>query len=179
MSGKKLHFGIIGAGRIGRVHAETLAFRLAGGGDRCDRRHESRGSRRHLAARCGIPKVVASAEEIIGDPKDRGGADLLANRHARRPDCAGGARPASTFSARSRSRSALDKIDMALAAVQRPGVKLQIGFNRRFDSNFRRVRQAVAKRRDRQAEPDAHHQPRSRAAADRVSPHLGRTSFST
>ena len=28
MSGKKLHFGIIGAGRIGRVHAETLAFRM-------------------------------------------------------------------------------------------------------------------------------------------------------
>jgi myo-inositol 2-dehydrogenase / D-chiro-inositol 1-dehydrogenase len=28
MSGKKLHFGIIGAGRIGKVHAETLAFRL-------------------------------------------------------------------------------------------------------------------------------------------------------
>ena len=28
MSGKKLHFGMIGAGRIGRVHAETLAFRL-------------------------------------------------------------------------------------------------------------------------------------------------------
>ena len=28
MSTQKLHIGIIGAGRIGRVHAETLAFRL-------------------------------------------------------------------------------------------------------------------------------------------------------
>jgi predicted dehydrogenase len=28
MSSRKLHFGIIGAGRIGGVHAETLAFCL-------------------------------------------------------------------------------------------------------------------------------------------------------
>ena len=28
MSTQKLHIGIIGAGRIGQVHAQTLAFRL-------------------------------------------------------------------------------------------------------------------------------------------------------
>ena len=38
----------------------------------------------------------------------------------------------------------LAQIDAALAAVQRAGVKLQIGFNRRFDPNFARVRAAVA-----------------------------------
>ncbi len=38
----------------------------------------------------------------------------------------------------------LAKIDHALAAVERAGVKLQIGFNRRFDPNFKRVRDAVA-----------------------------------
>jgi myo-inositol 2-dehydrogenase/D-chiro-inositol 1-dehydrogenase len=37
----------------------------------------------------------------------------------------------------------LRKIDLALAAVERSGVKLQVGFNRRFDANYRRVRQAV------------------------------------
>ena len=35
--------------------------------------------------------------------------------------------------------------------MTKAGVKLQIGFNRRFDANFRRVRQAVADRRDRHA----------------------------
>jgi myo-inositol 2-dehydrogenase/D-chiro-inositol 1-dehydrogenase len=38
----------------------------------------------------------------------------------------------------------LTRIDRALAAVQQAGVKLMIGFNRRFDPNFRRVRQIVA-----------------------------------
>jgi myo-inositol 2-dehydrogenase/D-chiro-inositol 1-dehydrogenase len=35
--------------------------------------------------------------------------------------------------------------DAAVAAAERAGVTLQIGFNRRFDANFRRVRQAVAR----------------------------------
>jgi myo-inositol 2-dehydrogenase/D-chiro-inositol 1-dehydrogenase len=38
----------------------------------------------------------------------------------------------------------LGRIDAALAAARQAGVKLQIGFNRRFDPNFARVRAAVA-----------------------------------
>jgi len=38
----------------------------------------------------------------------------------------------------------LKKIDRALEAVEKAGVKLQIGFNRRFDPSFKRVRDAVA-----------------------------------
>ena len=37
----------------------------------------------------------------------------------------------------------LDKIDRALASVQKAGVKLQIGFNRRFDANAMRVKAAI------------------------------------
>ena len=37
----------------------------------------------------------------------------------------------------------LPAVDEALAAVQETGVKLQVGFNRRFDPNFRGVRDAV------------------------------------
>ena len=68
---------------------------------------------------------------------------------------------------------------MALEAVKKAGVKLQIGFNRRFDSNFRRVRKAVAKGEIGTAVPDAHHQPRSRAAVDCVYSHVGRDCFWT
>ena len=37
----------------------------------------------------------------------------------------------------------LGEIDRALAAVERNQVKLQIGFNRRFDSNFRHIHETV------------------------------------
>ena len=38
---------------------------------------------------------------------------------------------------------ALPQIDAALAAVDKAGVKLQVGFNRRFDANYARVRAAI------------------------------------
>ncbi|CAG0944252.1 partial myo-inositol 2-dehydrogenase / D-chiro-inositol 1-dehydrogenase, partial [Anaerolineae bacterium] len=38
----------------------------------------------------------------------------------------------------------LAKIDHALATVKQAGVKLQIGFNRRFDPSFKRVRESIA-----------------------------------
>jgi myo-inositol 2-dehydrogenase/D-chiro-inositol 1-dehydrogenase len=41
----------------------------------------------------------------------------------------------------------LAKIDAALEAVEKAGVKLQIGFNRRFDPNFRKVRTMIAEGR--------------------------------
>ena len=66
MSGKKLHFGIIGAGRIGKVHAETLAFRLPEAEIMAVADVNGEAAQA-LAARCNIPKVAGSAEEIIGD----------------------------------------------------------------------------------------------------------------
>jgi len=38
----------------------------------------------------------------------------------------------------------LERIDAALEVVEKAGVKLQIGFNRRFDPNFRKVHNMVA-----------------------------------
>ncbi|MGB9291464.1 MAG: Gfo/Idh/MocA family oxidoreductase, partial [Terracidiphilus sp.] len=66
MSGKKLHIGILGAGRIGRVHAETLAFRLPEA-EIAAITDINREAAEALAARCSIPRVVSSADDILGD----------------------------------------------------------------------------------------------------------------
>jgi len=143
MSGKKLHFGIIGAGRIGKVHAETLAFRLPEAEIVCIA-DVNREAAQTLATRCGIPKVVATAEEVIGDPKVE--AVLICTPTGTHADLiVQAAKAGKQIFCEKPIAFSLDKIDMALAAVAKAGVKLQIGFNRRFDSNFRRVRQAVAK----------------------------------
>jgi myo-inositol 2-dehydrogenase / D-chiro-inositol 1-dehydrogenase len=142
MSGKKLHFGLIGAGRIGRVHAETLAFRLPEAEIVCiaDVSHEAAEA---VAARCGIPKVVATAEEVICDPKVE--AVLICTPTGTHADLiVQAAKAGKQIFCEKPIAFSLDKIDMALAAVAKGGVKLQIGFNRRFDSNFRRVQRAVA-----------------------------------
>jgi len=63
----ELRFGLIGAGRIGPVHAETLAFRvpqarLVAIADLKQPAAEA------VASRCNIPKIVSSGAEIIADP---------------------------------------------------------------------------------------------------------------
>ena len=142
MNEKKLHFGIIGAGRIGRVHAETLAFRLPQSRIMAiaDVNHEAAQS---LAAHCGIPKVAASSTEIIADPAIE--AVLICSSTDTHADLIVEAAKAGKhiFCEKPIAHS-LGQIDRAIAAVKAAGVQLQVGFNRRFDANFARVRHAVA-----------------------------------
>jgi myo-inositol 2-dehydrogenase/D-chiro-inositol 1-dehydrogenase len=141
MSGKKLHFGIIGAGRIGKVHAETLAFRLPEA-EIVSVADVNGEAAQALAARCGIPKVVATAEEVIGDAKVE--AVLICTPTGTHADLiVQAAKAGKQIFCEKPIAFSLDKIDVALKAVEKAGVKLQIGFNRRFDSNFARVRKAV------------------------------------
>jgi len=142
MSGKKLHFGILGAGRIGRVHAETLAFRLPEA-EIVAITDVNREAAQTVAARCGIHRVAASAEEIFADKAIE--AVLICTSTDTHADLIVQAAQAGKhiFCEKPVSLS-LEKIDYSLAAVERAGVQLQVGFNRRFDSNFMRVRQAVA-----------------------------------
>ena len=142
MSEQKLHFGIIGAGRIGRVHAETLAFRLpqAQMVAVTDIDHAAAES---LAARCGIPHIATSSDEILADP--RIDAVMICSST---PTHAGlivqAAQAGKHIFCEKPIAFSLAEIDRSLAAVQAAGVQLQIGFNRRFDANFARVRHAVA-----------------------------------
>jgi myo-inositol 2-dehydrogenase / D-chiro-inositol 1-dehydrogenase len=137
----ELCFGLIGAGRIGPVHAETLAFRvpqarLVAIADL------KQPAAQAVASRCNIPKIVSSGAEIIRDPAiDAVAICSPTDTHA---DLIVAAAKAGKhiFCEKPISLS-LQEIDRALAAVESAGVKLQVGFNRRFDSNFLRVRQAV------------------------------------
>ncbi|MGC4050006.1 MAG: Gfo/Idh/MocA family oxidoreductase [Paludibaculum sp.] len=65
---KRLNIGIIGAGRIGKVHAESLAFRIP-------EAHPaviadvSEQAARDAAERFGIPKVAATATRFWRIPR--------------------------------------------------------------------------------------------------------------
>lgn len=142
MDARKLQFGLIGAGRIGKVHAETLSFRLPDTKVRAIADTDANAARA-LAGHCGIPVVVESAAQILADkaidavvicsPTDTH-ADLIvkAAQAGKHIFCE---KPISFD---------LKQIDRSLEAVKSAGVLLQIGFNRRFDSNFARVRHSVA-----------------------------------
>lgn len=137
----KLNIGLIGAGRIGKVHAETVAFRLP------EARLASitdinREAACQLAARCGIPAVAASTSEIMADPSVDA-VLICSSTDTHAALIADAARAGKHIFCEKPIALDLAKIDAALDAVAKAGVKLQIGFNRRFDANFARVRRAI------------------------------------
>lgn len=136
-----LNLGIIGAGRIGRVHAENLAYRIPGVRLLmvADVREEAA---RILASQLGISAAVADYRAVLAHREIQ--AVLVCSStdtHARITQEAAAAGK-HVFCEKPISNS-LTEIDETVAAVDRAGVKLQVGFNRRFDANFRRVRRAI------------------------------------
>lgn len=138
----KINVGIIGAGRIGRLHAENLMYRipqvnLVAVADIYVDAAEK------LAAELGVPAAYQDHRPILDDRNiDAVLICSSTDTHARFIEEAAAA--GKHIFCEKPIALDLAKIDRALAAVDRAGVKLQIGFNRRFDPNFRRIRQLVA-----------------------------------
>jgi myo-inositol 2-dehydrogenase/D-chiro-inositol 1-dehydrogenase len=138
----KVNVGIIGAGRIGKLHAENLAYRVPEANiiaiadvfleaaEKC-------------AADFQIPSAVQDYREIMENPDIE--AVMICSStdtHARMIEEAAAA--GKHIFCEKPIDFDLDRIDKALEAVDKAGVKLQVGFNRRFDPNFKRVREVVA-----------------------------------
>jgi len=143
METAQLNIGQIGAGRIGRLHAEHLAYRIPDANllVLADVLEEAA---RDCAQRLGISETVADYHAIL----ER--ADVQAvvvcsptNTHAEIIEEAAAA--GKHIFCEKPIDLDLARVDAALAAARYAGVKLQMGFNRRFDANFSRVRQAVRK----------------------------------
>ena len=141
MTQKLLNMGVIGAGMIGKVHAEHLAFRIP----------ETKlsmiadvnfAAASELAEYLRVPKTVTDYHEILADPSiDAVAICSSTNTHAQ-IICEAAQAGKHIFCEKPISYD-LKKIDEALAIVEKAGVKMQVGFNRRFDPNFARVRQAI------------------------------------
>ena len=139
---RKLNIGLIGAGRIGRMRAEHLAYRipeanLVAVSDIVPERAEKLADELGITAAFGDNRYIMEIEDIE--------AVVICsstNLHARIIEEAAAAGK-QIFCEKPLDYD-LGKIDRVLESVDEAGVKLQVGFNRRFDHNFRRVREAVA-----------------------------------
>lgn len=138
-----LNVGIIGAGRIGRLHAEHLAYRIPEANPVAIADVVLTAAQQ-CAARCRIPVAVEDYHRLLDDAMIKAIIICSAtDTHARIIEEAAAAGK-HIFCEKPIAHD-LEDIDQALLAVTQAGVKLQIGFNRRFDANFRRVRSAVAR----------------------------------
>jgi len=140
-SGTAVRVGILGTGRIGRMHAELLSGRVSGAAltavydsatDVADQ----------LAARLGV-KAAASAAELF----ERADVDAIAictSTDTHVDAIVAAATTGKPIFCEKPVSHELTEVDRALAAIDRTGVLFQVGFNRRFDPAHQSVREAVA-----------------------------------
>jgi len=136
-----VRIGLIGAGRIGRVHAEHLANRipeanLVAVSDIFVEAAEK------LASDFQIPAAYKDYRRIMED-KTIEAVVICTSTDTHSMLIAEAAAAGKHIFCEKPIDHDLSKIDHVLAAVEQAGVKLQVGFNRRFDPNFQRVREIV------------------------------------
>jgi myo-inositol 2-dehydrogenase / D-chiro-inositol 1-dehydrogenase len=138
---RTLGVGVIGVGRIGRLHAALLARRIPG--TALAAVHDADAA----AARAVGADLGAATPETIEDLLATPSVDAVAI-------CSSTETHVDLMVAAARAGKAvfcekplsldLSELDRALAAVEEAGVPFQIGFNRRFDPAHQSVRDAVA-----------------------------------
>ncbi len=133
-----LRIGLLGAGRIGKVHAKAIAAtadaQLVAVADAIDAAAQSLAAE-HSAVVRSVDGIVG-ADDIdavfITSPTDTHADLIVASAHAGK----------AIFCEKPIDLSR-QRVRDSLAVVERTGATLMVGFNRRFDPNFRAVRRQI------------------------------------
>ncbi|MDR1211232.1 MAG: inositol 2-dehydrogenase [Spirochaetaceae bacterium] len=136
----KLGIGVIGAGRIGKIHVENIArfipqAKLEGIAD-----IKLSGEQEAWARGLGARIVSKDPQDLLKDPSiDAVVVCSSTDTHADLTIAA--AKAGKHIFCEKPIDLSVPKVKAALDAVKQAGKKLQIGFNRRFDHNFKRIRE--------------------------------------
>ncbi len=137
-----LNVGIIGAGRIGHVHAKSITHQVSSARVAWIADPFLGEEQKAWAKEFGIPNVGKDPQAILDDPS----VDAIiicssTDTHAKFIK-EGAAAGKHIFCEKPVDPSPA-VIREAIAVVEKAGVKLQIGFNRRFDHNYIAIRKAI------------------------------------
>ena len=138
---EKVKVGVIGAGRIGKLHTENLVkfvpqAKVVAVADVFAERIKE------WAKDLGIEKVYSDYHDILAD-KDIDAVIICSPTNTHSQITIEAANAGKHVFCEKPIDYDIDKINNALAAVKKAGVKFQVGFNRRFDHNFKAVRDMV------------------------------------
>ena len=138
----KIRVGLIGAGRIGKLHIEHLIQNIPEV-ELTTICSLNRPNLEAIAAQFNVPKVTTDYNALLADPQiDAVLITASTDTHVDMSQAA--AKAGKHIFCEKPIAFDLEQIDETLAIVEKAGVKFQVGFNRRFDASFKRVRDAVA-----------------------------------
>jgi myo-inositol 2-dehydrogenase / D-chiro-inositol 1-dehydrogenase len=142
MKRSKLRFGVVGVGRIGKIHIENLANRLPGA-EVAAIADVAAAELEAVATRFGVEKTFADYHDLLAFSEvDAVAICSSTNQHYQMiVDAA--AHGKQIFCEKPIDLS-IEKVQAANEEVKRRGVKMMVGFNRRFDPNFLKVRETIA-----------------------------------
>ena len=143
MKMKKVRIGLLGAGRIGKLHGENLAHAVPEAELYAVADPFMNDATRAWAADMGIEKCYEDPEMIFSDPSIEA-VFICSSTNTHAEFIMRAAKAGKHIFCEKPIDTNLDKINEALEAVKQAGVKLQVGFVRRFDHNHKMVRDTVA-----------------------------------
>jgi myo-inositol 2-dehydrogenase/D-chiro-inositol 1-dehydrogenase len=136
-----LKIALLGAGRIGQVHASNLAYRITSA-ELVAIADVNKDAAQACAAKYRIPTISFNPLDVIDNP-DVDAVLICTSTDTHVDLIEAAAKAGKHIFCEKPIAVTLPDVDRALDVVARAGVQLQVGFNRRFDANYARVRHAV------------------------------------
>lgn len=140
---EKVKIGLIGAGRMGRLHGENLAHSVDNAELYAVADPFMNDSIKEWAASMGVDKCYDDPDKILEDP-DVDAVFICSSTDTHAKLIKASAKAGKDIFCEKPIHHDLKEIHAALDEVKKAGVKLQIGFVRRFDHNHKAVHDTVA-----------------------------------
>ncbi len=138
----KIGIGVIGTGRIGKLHIEHLSQNIPEAELAAICSLDTK-TAENLAEQFNIPKVTSDYPTLLTDSQIDA-VVVASSTDSHVEICQAAAEAGKHIFCEKPIALDLEQIDEILAVVEKAGMKFQVGFNRRFDASFRWVREAVA-----------------------------------
>ena len=138
---KKLKLGVIGTGRIGKVHISTLVQNVSQA-EVVAIADTNPDSANEVARAFGIANVYSDYKDVINNPEVEA-VVICSPTDTHAQYIVEVAKAGKHIFCEKPVDLSLKVIQGALEAVKKAGVKLMVGFNRRFDPNFLKIKQLV------------------------------------
>jgi len=139
---KKFIVGVVGAGRIGKIHIENLLHKISEVKLKIVADIKLDNQLKQWATEIGIPYLTTDADEIFTDPEINVVA-IASSTDTHAEFIQKAAQAKKHIFCEKPIDTDLKRIRETLSIVKEAGVKLMVGFNRRFDHNFKRIHDAV------------------------------------